>query len=120
MTFLRSHEPEAEQRAVRQVNRFRSLLVLVYLLLWVLLVAWAWSNPPPFTDGLIGFMHGIALAALFAGGLVLVVVFHLFSIGVLGVLFRLRLPVWLVCLLTCLLGPALALWFVMAALSLMA
>ena len=86
MSFLRSHDPDAEQRAVKQVNRFRSLLILLYLLLWILAVAWIWSKPPSISEfGLSGFMYGIALAAICAGGLLLVLVFHVFSVGVLGV-----------------------------------
>ncbi|MHC5003109.1 MAG: hypothetical protein ACYTJ0_08290 [Planctomycetota bacterium] len=91
MSFLRSADPEAEALAVRRLNRFRSLLILVYLLLWVLLVAWMLGNPPPFPGGLTG-----------------------------GALFRLRLPLWLVFAATCTIGPALAVAFVVAALRLMA
>jgi hypothetical protein len=120
MSFLRSADPEAEALAVRRLNRFRSLLILVYLLLWVLLVAWMLGNPPPFPGGLTGFLHGIALAFVCTVGLVLVLVFHLFSIGVAGALFRLRLPLWLVFAATCTIGPALAVAFVVAALRLMA
>ena len=120
MAFLRPSENMNKSEAAVRVKHLRGLLILFYFALWFCFLVW-WKQGGFLTASSLFRSFGpfekfmaatpMALVLIATITLPLVLLLHLFSLLVMGLMFRMRLPVWSIYLVTPLLGPVLALGF---------
>jgi hypothetical protein len=97
------------------MRRFRGVLILGYLTLWLIFAGLLVSaRLPRSADGLGLFLAPMSLAATTALSIAAVPVFQLFSIAVAGLLYRMRLSMLIIVIASPVLGSAAAIAFLRA------
>ena len=120
MGLFGSRDEADEAISKQRIRRFRSKLIVYYFLAYFLILMWwmlgGWVHAVPAFDWLpfgAFFVAGIGwlwLAIILVPCLLLL---HLFSLAVMGVLYQLRMKLWIIYLVTPILGVLLTWGFLM-------